>query len=277
MWFNGSDDCSPQDKLNYSWTLIRDGEYEIPDGHDCEDQDGWCTGLNVKKTFNLQHGNYTVILRVRDENNRISPQTPQSTKYFDIPPPAYDIDDLNLASGEVTITADKAINDTVLINLKNVNDELVGKIWMFDISSLKYTASSPTGKYDMIAENGALLYSDRYQNYSYLRKELSIYEEDGIFALRIIQLMSTTDFGIGGSGGTYRIYSRLLENQVRDDDDIYMFKIQFYGENGQGWRDYFKNFYGFDDRGSSTVEYEIPDSVEFLLSHSIIKVSLVGI
>jgi len=172
------------------------------------------------------------------------------------------------------------LNDTVLINLRNSSTgRLIGRIWLFDLTSLSYSISSSVGTYSVIAENGAVISYDA-RGYSYVREGLDVYEDSNVLSMRMTQLVpSRTAYTAVSGGGVYRVYARLIENVVREDTSVYMLKVQVHGDVKDAWLDYFSSYYNFPETiyADNTLMYDISSTTSFVLSQSTIKIGIEGV
>ena len=160
--------------------------------------------------------------------------------------------------------------------------ECFGSIWLLDSESLTYEPIIGGGDYKITLENGGIINSEL--GGSIVGSAPSIFEGTGIFSMQIIQMVASQPFlSTGGSGGfKIRVKNSLYMNNVREMDQVYNLRLQFYGDNAETWLDYFKDNYHFEETpDSNTLFYtpsdplECPDGVWFTFSHSAVEISTI--
>lgn len=187
--------------------------------------------------------------------------------------------------GETITSSFENLNGTLLINLYSKNypysvnfNGLVpfGRIWVFDLGSIKYTSPYITGEQSVIYQNGAVLYStDESGN---VKNEPAFVEKDDTIALRVIQINQGARSG-GGGIRTYKL-KMLMQNSLNRErpasftKNVSGLRLQFYGDNTEYWRNYFLNNFNFSlDAGSTypdTIRYNENEKM-FLLDSSLVK------
>ena len=132
-----------------------------------------------------------------------------------------------------------------------------GRIWIFDLDCLSYSATYYSGNHKVMYENGAILIENPGQ--VSFKKHPSFFEEPYVVALRVINTEISALGNQGGSGkGTYRLGFRNLGSISRepflnpaDIQKVYNFKMQIFGDNSEHWVDYYLDNYDFSKKLSN--------------------------
>jgi len=158
---------------------------------------------------------------------------------------------------------------TMVIDLYD-NDCHFGTIWLFDSNSITYKPSFNIGT-NVIIENGGIIYS--YPDNSYIEDAPYTYAEGNTFTMRIIQMIASSSSIYEGSGNI-RMSTNLYKSYIREREDVYCFRFQFYGDNADAWLDYYDDTYDFKREPPDTLFYESSDALRFTLVHSIVGFSI---
>jgi len=156
--------------------------------------------------------------------------------------------------------------------------ECFGSIWLLDSESLTYEPATGGG-YKITIENGGIINSEL--GGSIVESAPSIFEGNGIFSMQIIQMVASQPFlSTGGSGGfKIRTKNYLYMNSVREMDQAYNLRLQFYGDNAKTWLDYFKHNYHFEGTTDSNTLFYTPsgnpDGIWLTFSHSVVEISTI--
>ena len=273
--WTAEDDITPTSELVYQYYL---------QGYDSSWKPGvndWTSSTSVTY-YNLPRGNYTFKVRAKDQAGNIEvDETSLNTRSFTIiaPTETFVFSPSIGPGGSGTATFTNNLGNFVLIELYN-GKTLFGRIWIADLSSIKYSLSSSVGTYELSSENAAII---KYLSGgpSFVKNDPIVYSDSKSFALHIVQNLVSNPGGGGGSG-VYRFSSRVLENSIREKDEVYVLKLQFYGNNKDAWYNYFIRYYGFKEDVAIigfpyTIYYPIRDKINFILAHSIVKTTFGGI
>jgi len=273
--WTAEDDITPTSELVYQYYL---------QGYDSSWKPGvndWTSSTSVTY-YNLPRGNYTFKVRAKDQAGNIEmDETSLNTRSFTIiaPTETFVFSPSIGPSGSGTATFKNKLDNFVLIELYNGNT-LFGEIWIADLASIKYSLSSSGGRYELFSENAAVI-KHLPGGYVFVKNDPIVYSDSKSFALHIVQNLVSNPGGGGGSG-VYRFSSKVLENSIREKNEIYMLKLQFYGKNKDAWYNYFVRYYGFKEDVTIigfpyTIYYPIRDKINFILAHSIVKTTFGGI
>jgi len=124
-----------------------------------------------------------------------------------------------------------------------------GRIWIFDLDCLSYSATYYSGIHKVMYENGAILIENPGQ--VIFKKHPTFFEEPNVVALRVINTEISVSSNQGGSGkGTYRLGLRNLGSISREPgfETVYNFKMQIFGDNSEHWVDYYLDNYDFSKK-----------------------------
>jgi len=274
--WTATDDTTPTSDLVYQYYL---------QGYDIGWQPGpdeWTSSTSVTY-HNLNRGDYIFKVRAKDGDGNIeSEEDSNNTRSFTIIPAEETFNfkkPVKAPSGYGVIEfKTRNLTNFVLIELYDGNT-LFGKIWLFDLSSINYRLSSPSGRYKLSTENAAIVKTEP-SGYSFIRNNPIIYSDSQSFSLHIVQLVTSSSGG-GGGKGIYRLSSRILENSIRDNTRITILKLQIYGDSEEAWFNYFIKNYNFKEGpaiiGQHTIYYHPKNKINFVLSHSIVKTIFRGV
>lgn len=181
--------------------------------------------------------------------------------------------------GEV-ITAKGLLSDAVQIDvINNIGKIVVGRIWLFDTGSIQYETSSSYTTYSVIIENGAVL--SNQQNYGFLYCDPTIYNNDDVLGIRIIQLKPSSIVGAGGSSGLQCRFTIKLNNSYLREDSARVpvcLKMQVFGNDAsvKAWKNYFTSLatHGFSQFPDGTLYLKPDGGMNFTLTHSVCDVSM---
>ena len=230
--WTAEDDITPTSELVYQYYL---------QGYDSSWKPGvneWTSSTSVTY-YNLPRGNYTFKVRAKDQAGNIEmDETSLNTRSFTIiaPTETFVFSPSIGPSGSGTATFKNKLDNFVLIEIYNGNT-LFGEIWIADLASIKYSLSSSGGRYELFSENAAVI-KHLPGGYVFVKNDPIVYSDSKSFALHIVQNLVSNPGGGGGSG-VYRFSSRVLENSIREKNEVYMLKLQFYGKNKDAWYNYF--------------------------------------
>jgi hypothetical protein len=272
--WTAEDDVTPTSELVYQYYL---------QGYDSSWKPGvndWTSSTSTTY-YNLPRGNYTFKVRAKDQAGNIeTKETSLNTRSFTIiaPTETFTFSPSIGPGGSGTASLSRSLDNFVLIDLYNGNI-LFGRIWIVDLSSIKYSLSSSLGTYELFTENAAVIESN--PGFAFVRNDPIIYSDSKSLALHIVQNI-VSDSGGGGGSGVYRFSSKVLENSIRENSKVYVLKLQVYGKNDEAWRDYFTRYYDFKYSPAIigqpyTLYYPIKDSINFILAHSIVKTNFGGV
>lgn len=174
----------------------------------------------------------------------------------------------------------KTIHGTGVIDLYDTVsgiDHYFGSIWFFDSNSITYEPSGDKLS-SLIIENGIII--DNNGNSLVIENIPNIIDKNGVLSLSICQLVKSPNSGwISISGNRCRLNLKSCGSgmSVRDRfNKVYDFKMQFYGDNSDAWRNYlinpnnYLNFELINSNGVKSIEYT-PGSVNLVLWHTYIE------
>lgn len=177
---------------------------------------------------------------------------------------------------DVTVS-DGSFSDAVRIDIEDNTDNIIGRIWLFDTGSITYKTTSSSGVYNVIAENGGVVYGK--DTNGYLSNEPNIYDRDGLLAMRIIQLKP--GYTTGGSGkADYQFTIELNNSFIREDRASIpeCFKMQIFGSKAAvtAWKNYLKLEHGFSQytEGFAKGTLYLEGNREFSLTNSVCDVTM---
>jgi hypothetical protein len=150
-----------------------------------------------------------------------------------------------------------------------------GRIWVFDLGSVTYTAPYNVGILETIFENGAVISIESSEN-NFVKKP-SFFEGENALALRIIQVRGTGSTG-GGGAGAYQLGINMKNSLSREPrfPSVYNLKIQIYGDNKDIWLEYFRNNYDFEPLDEDTLVYT-HNGKKLIFDNSLIELNLEAI
>lgn len=166
------------------------------------------------------------------------------------------------------------LSDAVQIDLKNAGKVVIGRIWIFDVGSVRYEVSSSSGSRGIVIENGAVI-SKQESGSSYMIVEPNVYSNDNTLMMRIIQYSSEADTTTSG-GGTYKFVMQLDDSFIREKKAntagrLYM---QIYGEYKQTWIKYFTEQQAFEEDAFNPDTLYLKGDKSFSLTHSICSIEM---
>jgi len=177
------------------------------------------------------------------------------------------------------ITVNGLLSNAVQIDINNIGKMVVGRIWLFDTGSIQYETSSSYTTYSVIIENGAVL--SNQQNYGFLYYEPTIYNNDDVLGIRIIQLKPNSIESAGGSGGLQCRFTIKLNNSYLREDSARVpvcLKMQIFGNDAcvGAWKNYFTSLatHGFSQFPDGTLYLKPEGGMNFTLTHSVCDVSM---
>jgi hypothetical protein len=185
----------------------------------------------------------------------------------------------------VPVQVTNPIKGAVRIDIYDIINEndVYGRIWLFDTKSISYELSVAEGIYKVIAENGAVVHISPYSNRLYDTPNLhyknnSDLPQDSVLVMHINTIKSKGY--ISGSGmGRYNFIiksnrSLVQENRITIPDT---FNIMIYGRQNvvDAWVDYYKsqgfslddNVLSIEDKGGSLIFsliYSVSDVVRVI-------------
>jgi len=241
---------------------------------------------------------YTAILTVTDSSTPIAQVAIDSVDVFVNPgegAPEWeefiDYDTSSLPGPTYTVDSNTInLEGAICIHLIKINalseEEIVGKIWLFDMGSIKSTLLSSFGTYENIIENGGILSVS--PGGTYFSEEPYMYEDaaNGLLSFRI-RLIRPQTGGSSAGGGSFSYDLKLKHDSslVREtEEQVYNLKLQIYNnennmnsENADTWINYFDEKTSFVKHPtlSNTLNY-VPTnpSLTLTLTSSIIKAEL---
>jgi len=244
----------------------------------------YLTGLNDENDeFNI----YMTDVGIFEEANIyfLEPESEQPPPHIlnnYIYPSNYDVIDkeTDITISSNTITASKPLQGNLLIDLFALAADTIptGRIWVFNLGSVTYSAYYSQGAQETVFENGAIL--SKGLNGKGVTNEPSLITTPDAVALRIIQIKASSSYG---GRGNPRLGIDLKNNIKREEpiepefdsqDEVNNLKFQVYGDNEESWLNYFKKIDGFeDDTDPNTVYYNI-DGISFILDCSLVEIDI---
>ncbi|HHH79575.1 MAG TPA: hypothetical protein ENL13_01575 [Thermoplasmatales archaeon] len=281
--WTGTDDVTETQNLVYKYRLDPNPYPNWQPGGN--DMSKWTTDTSVtitKDDFDcgfFPRGNYTFRVRAYDESGKVETnETSYNTWRFAVYPANVTVN-VNVNQGETeTIALTNATGDPVnldsdfiLLELSN-GSTIFARVWLFDFTSLTYTFATSVGSYGVSFENGAITYTS--PGGSSLWKGPSITTENNRIILRFLQVTTPDSFSVGGSDVSCRVSSRLVENTVREQSNVYLLHLQVFGEQQDAWRNYLENFDGFSEDGDTLVYPVGSSGINVLMVHTIVEMAL---
>jgi hypothetical protein len=180
------------------------------------------------------------------------------------------------------ITSSNPLHDAVQMDIIKTTpppNKIIGRIWLFDTGSIQYETSSSYTTYSVIIENGAVL--SNQQNYGFLYYDPTIYNNDDVLGIRIIQLKPSSIVGAGGSSGLQCRFTIKLNNSYLREDSARVpvcLKMQVFGNDARvkAWKNYFTSLatHGFSQFPDGTLYLKPEGGMNFTLTHSVCDVSM---
>lgn len=182
-------------------------------------------------------------------------------------------DDFNIPPTH--IIANNELIKAVQIDIRH-DENVVGRIWVFDVGSFSYESSTSSGTFQISVENGGVITGgpDSY----YLDKEPKMYTitqgSTQSLVLRVMQFRSDP-LTLGGSGKiSCRFQMKYLENQIREQK-IPLAKqtlnIQVFGDRQGVWLRYFQSHFPTASYSAPTMSIPLNS---FTLIHSVFDLDL---
>ena len=171
-----------------------------------------------------------------------------------------------------------ALSGTVCIDLYN-DTYWFGSIWIIDSDSVAYESFSSTGDLQKITmENGGII-SYRADG-SYVQMSPPIFAVNDVFSIHAVQMIGLSTSAGGMSRFKIKMDANLYMNRIREQEHIYNFRLQFYGDNHEAWVTYFTSNYEFeedlDPSSPPNTLFYTPSSSKlwFAFAHSSVELSL---
>ncbi len=165
--------------------------------------------------------------------------------------------------------------DAVQIDIKDIDENIIGRIWLFDPGSMYYELAATKGTYQMIAENGGVVSAQNQQRY--LAYEPGIQKNGAVLFIPIIQLTSESENILAGDSATRTLLIKSNGTYVRETGASVTtsFKCAIYGEHSGAWENYFISQYTFIKDGGTDILYH-RNIKTFILTHSKCEIAIVG-
>ena len=189
-----------------------------------------------------------------------------------------------------TISTSHPIHDAIKIDIKNSNNIIIGRIWLFDIGSINYQSTGSSNTYKAVVENGGVLATgDRTTGHFINEPKFwpqTLLDNSSILIMRIIQIKKDPTSGVDYIGGTgsdevkfwiLPKYSLTKENKTQIFNEI---KMDIYGDTDavSAWRYFFKNRVGFQGNDfDETLSWIPPTGASngvFSLTHAICYIGM---
>ncbi|MCD6571984.1 MAG: hypothetical protein J7K62_01790, partial [Thermoplasmata archaeon] len=272
--WEGHDDIATPDEIVYKYRL---------DPYETSWQpgpDSWTKNTTVTYK-NLPRGDYIFRVRAMDlaHNVETVENYATNTRAFKIVEPTQILDETNSSFPISPSTGAKSLQtkyplggspeyDFILIELYN-QSTVFGKVWIFDLTSIEYELPSSFGTYGFSIENGAIISSDPTNKY--LRNQPILLENGSKLMLHIVQITAPS---IEGGGKSYTLSSKVIDNGIREDNQLSMCQLQIYGKNQDAWLNYFTRFLNFKQSSMDNTLIYNNEKPTLILLHSIIEIML---
>ena len=184
------------------------------------------------------------------------------------------LESVTLGTTETIVFDDITFDSSITINIEDdVEDILIGKIWVFDLGSILYETSSSDRTFNIIIQNGAVLFGT--ESSQYVTNEPNIYNTDEKFVMRIIEFEYDSQT-IGGGRGNYRFAVNLQKSSVPENRRTIpeYLKMQISGNQADAWISFFRSHQGFDQFDDEQgILYREAETI-FSLTHSTCAIEL---
>jgi len=294
--WEGSDDQTDSEDLVYKYRL---------DPYQSSWQPAQDTWTNITDTdqlyidipYELPRGDYKFRVRAMDKAKNI--ETTERTDYND---PINGANVLSFSIVEPSQTLDHSTNPDIFIldkgiitktvelqdkiegfvhielytyNEEDLEDELIGDIYVFDTSPIKWADTTSSSENSIYIQNGAIFKSTS-NNDPIMTQEPNIYVEGDTLVFHIVMTSTSLDSSGAGGSGDFKLVSRLVENRVLYDGSIddYIFRVQNSGDLSTDWNEFFVDSIGFKTMGLSTLNYPYTDNLNLVLMLSIIEIDI---
>lgn len=140
--------------------------------------------------------------------------------------------------GTVTVNAGYDIADAVRVDLKNNANDVVGRIWFFDLGCLSYNLQTGSGVLGVYLENNGVI---TYSGGSYLIDEPVLFIKNNKLFLRVLQIQTSDNVVFSGRGG-YSFSAVVNNSQLYvDEEEVYNLRIDIYGDYRESWTRFLEN------------------------------------
>jgi len=187
-----------------------------------------------------------------------------------------------ITPGQTDVGVTHPLVDAVQVDVNDILDNLISRIWLFDSGSITYESLSSSGSYKVIAENGGII--SAHADSGYLANEPNIYNRkdlsgNSLLEMRVIQLKPGSVTG-GSGGGKYQFTIELNSSDIREykADILECFKMQIFGDAAtvKAWENYFElqHDFGKYEAGNALGTLYLDGNRIFTLTHSICDLTL---
>ena len=152
--------------------------------------------------------------------------------------------------------------------------EYYGCIWLFDVGSIVFQTTAPSGIYESILENGGVI-SGHLGNY-YLNKEpkswpWTLLDGNSMISMRILQIRRNPSSTVSSISGTSTAeFSIKPRSSTVEASNVHLFsnfKMKIHGSRSSAWRSYYINNLGFEyNQASDFLFLRTQDGTNFLFS-----------
>ena len=181
----------------------------------------------------------------------------------------------------IKIDVEYDFDDTAVFSWQNV-----GRIWLYDLGSIVYSAPDSYNSYKAVVENGGV-FSSTGGSKAYIYNEPKYWNQtlfdnndsstNAMLTFAILQIKNNPNKGVGSVGGTGSTKVKLQINSdinkiMESKAKIYSnFKLIIDGDEPvvNAWKNYFKNSLEFEDKGDRLSWFPNSNNVMFTLLSSI--------
>ena len=191
-------------------------------------------------------------------------------------------EEINISyNGATHVTTNYSLSDVVRIDINGVTPSVmlmdlphgyvwgrpgvIGRIWLFDLNSIRYRATALQGTYTAVVENYATVMST--PNGCYISDEPKILRKNNTVIINLLQIKQVSGIGSGSGKATYQIEIEFNKTYIWEDRRNLFFsplKMQIYGKYSSGWVNYFKTKEGFSQYviGNGTGTLYLPGGLD---------------
>jgi len=187
---------------------------------------------------------------------------------------------LNTGEIEIILTDSGDIFENKMVIYLYYDNDLKGKIWLFDSNPLIYSKSGSTNSFNVILEKAGMLY-DSKGDIQVKRASPIINTNENYIPLHIYQTITQSSFSADLSGYIPNIHISNNGNFVQETiKEVYNLRLQFHGDYAEDWTNYYSDYYDFTLETSydtDTLYYDLSSSVDGVLlslTHSIMEIGL---